>query len=339
MLREINKNYIYLGLLVLFIIVATMISSSFSRDTANYIRMFDVYGASGWGPLPSQVFQRETFLLVVSKFFYQLGLGSVFLFLTFSMLSLPVKFFLIDAHSKDKWLSLALFFSYFFILHDSTQIRFSLAVAFVYLALHFLADGRKLCFSVIVVLSAIMFHASSLVFLVMLFFTSRKSLNWLLAMIAVAVVLYSVNLHAVLLSLVEDAISYFELRRTFFNKLHSYMLRPSQSEHLGMFKPTMILVYACAIVLYQYRKKFTAYESLCYSALLLTIFFYIFLHDVVDLQIRFRDMFFFSLVFLIPYIHDWMSNYVSKRIAYVLLLMAFSVYLLKFVFYDKMLML
>ncbi|NOY71741.1 MAG: EpsG family protein [Gammaproteobacteria bacterium] len=339
MIRNINKNYIYLGILLLLIIVATTISSSFSRDTANYIRMFEAYGSSGWGSLPSQVFQREAFLLIVSKFFYQFGLSPVFLFLTFSVLSLSVKFYLIDVHSKDKWLSLALFSAYFFILHDSTQIRFSLAVAFVYLALHYLSAGRKLLFAAIVFSSAVMFHTSALVFLVMLFFTSRKSLSWLLTMIVVAVLLYSVNLHAVLLSLVEDAIAYFELHRTFLNKLHNYMLRPSQSEHLGMLKPTMILVYACAVVLYQYRKKFSTYESLCYSALLLTIFFYILLHNVVDLQIRFRDMFFFSLVFLIPYIHDWVSKYVSKRVAYALLLMAFSVYLVKFIFYDKMLML
>jgi len=340
MLSEEKKKYIYLALLLGLVIIATAISSSFSRDSANYNRMFEAYGASGWGALSSQVFQREAFLLIVSKALYQLGLGSVFLFLIYSATSLSVKFYLINKHSKNKWLSLALFVSYFFILHDSTQIRFSLAVAFAYLGLHYLAEGKRLIFLAIVVLSAVIFHISSLVFAVMLLFSAKKSQLWLLGMVVAAILLYSVNLHTVFLGLVKDVIHYFDLTGgTFMNKLFKYMRRPSQVEHLGLFKPTMILVYASAAALFQYRNKFNAYESLCYSALLLTIFFYILLHDIVDLQIRFRDIFFFSLVFLIPYIHDWMSQYVTKKAAYFLLLMSFSMYLVKFVFYDKMLVL
>ncbi len=337
MFSEKKGKYIYLGLLFGLVIIATIISSGFSRDAANYMRMFEVYGSSGWGTLYSQMFQREAFLLIVSKAFYQLGLAPVFLFFFFSVISLSVKFYLIDKHSKDKWLSLALFSSYFFLLHDSTQIRFSLAVAFAYLSLQYLANGKRLFFVAIVVFSAVMFHASSLVFMVMLLFSTRKSQLWLLGFIALAVLLYSVNLHTVFLSFIEWGIDYFSLTRTFLNKLHSYLLVPSQVEHLGILKPTMILVYASAVVLFQYRNKFSAYESLCYSALLLTIFFYILLHNIVDLQIRFRDMFFFSLVFLIPYIHDWMSKFVSRKTAYLLLVMSFIVYLTKFIFLDEML--
>ena len=110
----IKKEYLYIGVLIGFIIIATVISSSFSRDSENYNRLFEVYGASGWDALFTEIFQRETFFLLVSKILYQLGLGSVFLFLIYSAISLSVKFYLINEHSKDKWLSLAFFVSYFF---------------------------------------------------------------------------------------------------------------------------------------------------------------------------------------------------------------------------------
>lgn len=335
----IKKEYLYIGALICFIIIATVISSSFSRDSETYNRMFEMYGVFGWDALFTEMFQRETFFLLVSKVLYQLGLGSAFLFLMYSAISLSVKFYLIDTHSKDKWLSLAFFGSYFFILHDSTQIRFGMSVAFVYLGLYYLAEGKKLLFSAIVILSAVMFHFAGLVFIIMLLFTSKRSLLWLLGMVVVAVLLYPVNLNAVLLDLVGNAISYFDFNGTFLNKFFRYLSKPSSDIYLGMFGLHALLVYFCAIIIYQYRSKFNAYEMLCFNAFLLSIFFYILLKDVVDLQVRFRDMFGFSLVFLVPYIHRWLSEYLGKRNAYIVLLSFFTVYLIKFTLFDKMLVL
>ena len=317
-----RNQYIYLAVLLIYILVAAIISSDFSRDSIRYNFMFESYGASSWGSVVTEVHHHEMFFLVVSKIVYKLGLNPFFLFLTFAALSLSIKFWLISVHSKDKALSLALFSSYFFLLHDSTQIRFGMAVAFVYLALHFLADNKSLLFSAIVIFAAVMFHNAVLVFLVMLLFTSARSTLWVFGMIAVAFILYPLDINAPVFELVKSIINYFDMGGTRLRNVYSLLLKPTQEEFLGIFKPTMVLVYISAAVIYQYRNKFSRYERLCYNALLLTIFFYVLLKDVVDLQIRFRDMFFFSLVFLIPYIHDWMSRYVSKRTAYFLLLMS-----------------
>jgi len=321
------------------VIIATIISSSYSRDSSNYVQMFNIYGASGWGAFSSEVVYRETFVVALSKLIHQLGLGSIYFFLIHAAISVPIKLFLISKYSRDKWLSIALFFSYFFILHDSTQIRFGLSVAFVYLGLSYLANGKKLIFSVIVLFSAIMFHYASLAFIVMLFFTNKNALLWLFGMVIFAVLLYPVNLNINFLWLLGEVTNHFDLHGSFVNKLQRSVESPSQQEYLGMFKPTMILVYLSIFVIYQYRDRFDAYERLCFNALVLTIFFYILFKDTVDLQIRFRDMFFFSLVFLVPFIHEWLSTFMGKRNAYVMLTLSFSVYLAKFIFYDKMIVL
>jgi len=80
---------------------------------------------------------------VVSKALYQLGFGATSLFFVHAAVSLSVKFYLIDKYSKDSFLSLAYFLSYYFILHDCTQLRFGMAIAFVYLGLHFLAANKE----------------------------------------------------------------------------------------------------------------------------------------------------------------------------------------------------
>ena len=338
-----KERYLYLGVMIGLIIIATVISSGHSKDSENYNRMFELYGASGWGALNAEMLQREVFFLFVSKLVYQLGLSSAFLFLIYSSISIPVKFYLIDKHSKAAFLSLAYFCSYFFILHDCTQLRFGMAVAFAYLGLHFLADNKRLVFSAIVILSAILFHNAILVFLVMLLFTSRKSLTWLLVMVAVAILLYPINLNAVMLNLVGNLIDYFRIEgsgvskvSTGINRLHAYLLRPSSDMHLGIFSRHGLMIYAYAIIIFKYRNVFNKYEYLCYNAFILSIFFWILMKDSMDLQVRFNDAFGFSLVFLIPYVHRRISEYVGERNAYILLLLFFTAYLSKFIFYDKM---
>ena len=335
----LKKEYFYIGALVSFIVVATVISSSFSRDSVAYNNMFVMYGSSGWSAFTTEMLQREVFILAASKILFGLGLDAVFLFLTFAILSLSVKFYLIDNCSRDKWLSLTFFGSYFLILHDSTQIRFGLAIAFVYMGLHFLAGNKKLLFATIVIFSAVMFHVVSLVFILMLLFTTNKSLAWLFGMVVVAIALYPVNLNDALLSFVGDAINYFDVQGTFLNKLYRYLSKPSSDIFLGMFSRSALLVYLCAIVIYQFRSKFSAYELLSYNAFILSIFFYILLKDTVDLQVRVRDLFGFSLVFLMPFIHRGMSVYVGHRNAYIILYLYLGVHLIKFAIYDKMLIL
>jgi hypothetical protein len=340
--RSLSKEQsIYLAVLVGFIIIAATISSSFSRDSATYNDLFLMYGGYSWESLVFEThrYRHELFFLIVSKIVYKLGLYSFFLFLIYASISLSVKFWLIYAHSKDKALSLALFTSYFFILHDSTQIRFSIAVAFVFLGMHFLAEKKKYLFSIIVIISAIMFHNAALVFIIMLFFTGSRSIFWLLAMITVAILLYPFDINAFVYEAIKTVLDFFNIEGTRLNRAHGMLLKPGQTEHLGIFKPTIILVYFSALVIYQYRLMFSKYEALCYNSLLLTVFFYILLKDMVDMQIRFRDMFFFSFVFLVPYVHDWMSTYVGKRNAYLILLISFSLYLTKFIFLDKMIVL
>ena len=331
-----KKKISYIGLLIFCIVSAAVISAWFSRDSAAYQHYFISFGKSSWANLKTEAFHKELFFAVVSKAFYKVGIDAFFLFFVFSTISLTVKFYLIAEHSKDKLLSLAFFISYFFILHDSTQIRFGMAIAFSYLALHFLSESRKLLFVIIIVLSAMLFHAVSLVFILMLLFTTKKSLMWLFGMVAVAITLYPVNLNEILVPVIGNCISYFDLSGTFLNKAYGYLSKPSSDAFLGIFSRSATLVYLCAIVIFQFRDKFNKYEILSYNAFLVSIFFYILLKDMIDLQVRIRDLFGFSLVFLMPFIHRGMSVYIGQRYAYILLYLYLAVHLVKFAIYDKM---
>ena len=336
---ERRRQYVYLGLLFALIIIATIFSSGYSRDSLFYVRMFERYGSTGWAGLEHEILQRELFILVLTKVLTYAGLGHIFLFLVHAVISLSVKFYLIKEHSKNLVISLAFFISYFFILHDCTQLRFGMAVTFLYLGLHYLSQNKRLMFALVVLMSTVLFHVASIVFLVMLLFTSQKSLYWILGMILFAVLIYPVNLNDVALLATDRLISHFDIQGTFLNKLNAYILNPSADIHLGLFDRQVLPVYFVAIVIYGYRDKFSQFESLSYKALLLSIFFYILFHNTVDIQVRFSDMFGFSLIFLVPYLHIWLSGYIGKGYAYVVMLGFFAAYLVKFTLYDKMLIL
>ncbi len=329
-----DKN-LYLVLLVISIIIATVISSGFSRDSVGYNAYIVQYGETNWSELTKELFNLEGMFVLLSKVIYKSGLDFIFLFLVYASISLSVKFYLIYKHSKDVVLSLSFFTSYYFILQDSTQIRFSIAVAFSYLGLHFLAANKKVLFSLIVVFSSVMFHTAISIFIIMLLFKSKKSIYWILGMLVVSILLYPVNINFLLLDAVKNIVYYLDLERV--KILYRVMVQPSSDIFLSMFARPAVLSYICAAVLFHYRDKFSAFEKLCYNSFIFSIFCYILLKDIPDLQVRLRDLFGFSLVFLVPYLFRGLSIFLGEKLAYVFLMSYLLVHLIKFAFYDKML--
>ena len=333
------KSYHHFSVLLALIAIAAVVSWGFSRDSQNYIDIFNLYGASPWGALGEEALHHETFFIVASKVIYKLGLGSFFLFLLYAAISVSIKYHLIRAHSKDMLISLAFFSAYFFILLDSTQIRFGMAVSFLYLGLHYLSLDRKITFAMIVLASTVLFHVLSIAFIILLVLKDQRSTYWLIGMVVLSILLYPFDLRVLVLDVLRFVIEHLEIYGTFINKLYGYISKPSSDISLGIFYKKALLVYFCAFVIFRYRNSFTEYESLCYRALLLSIFFFILLNDIVDLQVRLSDLFGFALVFIVPYIHKWLAEYTGERPAYALLLVFFAAFLAKFAFYDKMVLL
>ena len=178
---------------------------------------------------------------------------------------------------------------------------------------------------------------SVIVFIVMLFFTSKKSTVWLAALVLVAVLLYPLNLVNVFSGITENVISHFDLHGTFLNKLNtSYLHEPAAGTRLSMFSLRMFMVYFCIFVIFQYRSVFSRYDLLCYNALIFSVFIYILMKDVLIISFRLSGLFGFSLVFLVPYIHQWLSEWMKEKYAFAILLSFFVITLLKFTIYDKM---
>ena len=116
---------------------------------------------------PTFVFISALVKVTVNDFKYVL--------LVYAIISVPLKFRIIERLTEFKFLAILVFFSNYYLLHDFTQMRAAIATAIVLFMIEPLAE-RKLYKFLLLVLVAILFHYSAIVLLLLIVF-SNKPLN------------------------------------------------------------------------------------------------------------------------------------------------------------------
>ncbi|MBP9743663.1 MAG: EpsG family protein [Burkholderiales bacterium] len=166
------EQILLICLCVLLALFAGMRAIDVSADGANYAYMFDsVYQYSDWFTS-----RNELMAVVIPVTLKYLGLYSYFsAFLVFAIFGVGLKFLAIKKYSPLPLLSVLLYYSSFFILHEMTQIRAGVATGILLLTLNDIYEKNFLKF-LIKIFIASMFHISSLVFL-LAYFINSKSIN------------------------------------------------------------------------------------------------------------------------------------------------------------------
>src|SRR5471030_249920 len=162
---ENNKKLFYMAIFALFIIAALR-GEDVDRDYKTYLSIYD-YLVNGY-----QYTIEPTFILLclVSKSL----INSPFLiFPVYAALGLYFKSKFIKEYSPYLFLSLVVYYSNFFFIHELTQIRIGVASAIGFYSIKYLIRDNKKTF-VLMVLFSCLFHFSMVVFLVALFFDKNK---------------------------------------------------------------------------------------------------------------------------------------------------------------------
>lgn len=97
------------------------------------------------------------------------------LFVLYALLAIPVHAYGIFRLSPYVLLSLLIWFSHYFVVHDYTQIRVAVSIGIWFVGLSFLCQGKRWKYF-LTVLFSIFFHYTAVAFLLPLFF-SNKPLN------------------------------------------------------------------------------------------------------------------------------------------------------------------
>lgn len=287
-------------LIALSTIAASYYSYALSPDHSLYRDALAENGATDYGNLWAETLIIEPFFLVLAKIIVKNDLPYYLLFLIFAAISVSLKINLITRTSRNIFASALIYFSYFFLIHDSTQIRASLAIGMLYWALLYLSDGKYLRFLVMVLISSAIFHVSSILFTPIIFFCRPKSYKVLIILVIVSVCFYLSKVGV--FSIIDRIVSSLGSSTTLgLNKIAVYAETRMDDDTFNPLGLISIFSAIFAVLVLLQRKSMNDFEKLCLNCFLLSISISFLLFDFGALQIRLRAIYSFSIVFLAPF--------------------------------------
>lgn len=162
---ENNKAFFYTGIVILFIL-AILRGEGVDRDYETYI---SIYGYLINGE-PYTI--EPTFILAAYISHYLTG-SPVLIFFVFALIAIYYKSKFIITFSPYICLSLLIYYSNFYFVHELTQIRIGAASAIGFYAIKYLVKNEQRKFIILVLFSSL-FHFSMVILLITLLFDKRK---------------------------------------------------------------------------------------------------------------------------------------------------------------------
>ena len=166
-LKEIHKIVILAVLATLMVLLATTKSIDHTADGTIYEHIF--YNND---EILTQLTTEPTFLWL-SRLVLALGGGLIWMFLIYALIAIPTKLKALYGMTPYIFTALIIYIPIYYELHDLIQIRAAAACAFLLLALNPLSNKRYWRATLLMII-AILFHYSSVVFIPFLFIGNRQ---------------------------------------------------------------------------------------------------------------------------------------------------------------------
>lgn len=198
------KLFVCIAMACVLVSFAGLRQGQYYHDYDTYIELFFSDGLRGWS--------MERSFMDISWLTKAVAADNyIVLFCIYAVLGVSIKFYALYKYARYFYLSLVLYLSTFYILHDLIQIRAGVSSAIMLLAVPFYHDRKYLLLGLSILL-AYYFHASAIV-LIALFLLSRDTMNirlWTVVYIAAILInLLNIDVSSVLsfiLSLVPSEI-------------------------------------------------------------------------------------------------------------------------------------
>ena len=296
-----KNNYLLVAVILLLSLLAGLRGIDVSRDYYNYRYIFDnVYNITGNGSSYVAVFEPGFIATIIffRTLFEDNYVVAIMLFYAFSAVSL--KIYAVNRLSINPYLTILFYFSYYFLIHEMTQIRIGLASAIFLISLIPFLKGKRITF-VCLILLATLFHYSAIFFLLLLLFnTTRFNKNLYFFALALAIVLAIIKLP------LTNLLGNFD-PSNISGKLNSYVeISESGSVTINVFNSLNICnILCCVYLLFFVSKEAIVSDSklaLFLKCNILSIFLLSFLAGVPAVSLRFNQLFGVAQIFLFPYL-------------------------------------
>lgn len=295
------------GAIIVMLIGLCMSKPEDILDNQMYLIMYNMGGA--------EKVQRS----IESSFAIITALAPTFsaLIFIYALISVTTHIYSIFKLSPNIWLSLWLYLTFFFVLHDMVQIRAAAALGFLMYSVKYIQE-RKIVPYVILVLIAFFFHSSAMI-MMPLYFLPRKNLNkyvWI-GVLVLATVMGLVNVRM-------GYVAKFIPVNFVQNYLATYMGSKTFAE--AGIGPMRIFKVICTIVMLINLDKIKKQYAYCVPVLGLSIISqlcYLLMGDIPVLQGRLGELFGTFEIFALA-----MFPMISKKHYYLLMIVpiAFAIY-------------
>jgi len=294
--RKYFYFFLYWTIALFLILIAGLRPIGLDNDSIAYARIIQ-------SPINVNLLDKEPAFWIIKHFNDIFFSGDVHtFFLIFATLGISIKFLAIKKISKMPLLSVIVYLSMYFILHEMTQIRVGVAAGIFLLALE---DIKKRNFKnyFLKTIIAIFFHYSAfiMIFLYILnpYIINRK-LFFFLPLIGILLSLFRNVILNIIISIAHILPEYLSFKLNIYLDLLLNYGTYSEINLFNFYYSSLILFYYYSIL--NYKKMKSEYDILFIKILGLMLFSFYFLSAVPVLAFRISEFFGIVLIFLIPHI-------------------------------------
>jgi hypothetical protein len=271
-----HENFYFTCVVLVLIFIAGFRTPNSDRDYQNYLDFFN--------SAPDIIIEPS--FIIISVFIKStIGKSYISLFLIFSFLSLGLKYFAIKPLTDLWFISAFLYFSYFFILHDLTQIRAGVASSFIFFLVPVLYDRKPVQFLVICLI-AICFHYSAFIFLFLWFINKDLNKTFLVLLIPVGYFFHFLNFD-LFFSLPFDSVS---AKLDVYKTLQEFDTDREKINVFNLLFLFKILVYYFLLFKFKFLKKINKYSSIIISIYGFSLFCFLFFSKMPIVSFRIYEL-------------------------------------------------
>ncbi len=174
---------------VLLVVILALFAAFRERKL---VKDYEMY-VQAWNRLDYEVNQIEvSFIFIRNVLRDDFGLAYISIFITYALLGVITKVLAVKKLSDFFYLSILIYISHFYILHELTQIRAGVAAGFILLAIIPLYKRNFKLFLLFITI-AILFHYSAIMILPLWFLKSNSKVKFLYFVVPAGFILYFVG--------------------------------------------------------------------------------------------------------------------------------------------------
>jgi hypothetical protein len=270
------ENIYFTSIILVLIFTAGFRTPNSDRDYQNYLDFFN--------NAPDIII--EPFFIIISVIIKNtIGNSYTSLFLIFSFLSLGLKYFAIKRLTNLWFISAFVYFSYFFVLHDLTQIRAGVASSFLFFLVPAIYDRKPVKFLFICSI-AICFHYSAIIFLFLWFINKGLGKTFLVLLIPVGYFFYFLNFDLFFSLPFESVNSKLNVYKT----LQEYDTDREKINVFNLLFLFKILVYYLLLIKFNFLKNINKYSSIIISIYGFSLFSFLFFSKMPIVSFRIYEL-------------------------------------------------